>query len=464
MTSAAALAALLAASALAVDAQPFSACDVASYYASLPTAPLDADRADMHQMLEDTHRDQLPYTSTSPDVWDALIDVDSDASGENVRLVYKDAWVPATPYDSGACDSWNREHLWSRSHGVGSSGMDNTDLHHLRPSDCNVNTARSNRYFGACGTARPASECMSPAHVEAAADTSRDAETFLPPADRRGDIARAILYMDLRYDGGETSTTLDLVVSDCPEAVPDGAGMGYLSQLLQWHLDDPPGEEERQRNDKVCADWQGNRNPFVDYPELALKYHGGARPLLGDGLGYDCEATPAAGTCSDGSGSCLSTNHCGCSSSLFSRELTGLRGKSPPARKLDTSKLLITGVFDGPLSGGLPKMVELYATDDISDLSAYGVGSANNGGGTDGEEFELSGSAAAGSFITVSKEATRFMEYFGEAPTFLSGTMSVNGDDAIELFFNGALVDVFGDANTDGTGEAWEYMDGFAYR
>ena len=80
------------------------------------------------------------------------------------------------------------------------------------------------------------------------------------------------------------------------------------------------------------------------------------------------------------------------------------------------------------------------------------------------DQFELSGSAAAGSFITVSKEATKFMEYFGEAPTFTSGTMSVNGDDAIELFFNGAVVDVFGDANTDGTGQAWEYMDGFAYR
>ena len=100
--------------------------------------------------------------------------------------------------DYGTCAYWNREHLWSRSHGVGSSGKDNTDLHHLRPSDCNVNTARSNKYFANCGIVSPLSECVVPAHDEAANDTAKDTQTFLPPADRRGDIARAVLYMDLR--------------------------------------------------------------------------------------------------------------------------------------------------------------------------------------------------------------------------------------------------------------------------
>ena len=123
----------------------------------------------------------------------------------------------------------------------------------MRPADCNVNSARNNLYFGACGTVVPSSECTSPAHPEAAIDTEKDSATFLPPATNRGDVARAILYMDLRYDGDEGSTTSDLVVSDCPESVPDDAGMGYLSQLLQWHMEDPPDEEEKQRNEKVCA-------------------------------------------------------------------------------------------------------------------------------------------------------------------------------------------------------------------
>jgi len=452
-----------------VSAQPYDGCDIATYYSPLPVSPIDADRNDVHKLIKDTHRNQLPYSSGSyGDVWDALIALDSDASGQNVRLIYANTLVSATPYDSGTCEYWNREHLWSRSRGVGSSGMDNTDMHHLRPSDCNVNSARNNLYFGACGTGAPLSECDTPAHAEAAADTEKDPVSFLPPADRRGDVARAILYMDLRYDGDEGSTTMDLVVSDCPETVPGGAGMGYLSQLLQWHLDDPPDDEEKQRNEKVCTVWQGNRNPFIDYPDLAPIYHGAPRPLLGEGLGYDCTVPPPpAGSCSDGSGSCSTKSECLCSSSAPTRNLiesNKLRGQSPISRMLQASQLIITGVLDGPLTGGLAKMIELFALEDVSDLSAYGIGVANNGGGTDGQEITLSGSANAGEFITVSYEDEKFLEYFGEIPTFTSGKVSINGDDAVELFFNGQVVDLFGDIGVDGTGQAWEYMDGWAYR
>lgn len=109
---------------------------------------------------------------------------------------------------------------WPRSLGVGSSGKDNTDVHSLRPSDCNVNAARGNKLFGACGTLGTSS-CTSPAHPEAAIDTETDGVTFLPPAGVRGDVARAIFYMDLRYDGTDANT-VDLVVSDCPSDVPNG--------------------------------------------------------------------------------------------------------------------------------------------------------------------------------------------------------------------------------------------------
>ena len=71
-----------------------------------------------------------------------------------------------------------------------------------------------------------------------------------------------------------------------------------------------------------------------------------------------------------------------------------------------SSKLIISGVIDGPRSGGTPKAVELYALSDIADLSAYGIGSANNGDGTDGEEFTFpSDSATAGDYITISFES-----------------------------------------------------------
>jgi len=129
------------------------------------------------------------------------------------------------------------------------------------------------------------------------------------------------------------------------------------------------------------------------------------------------------------------------------------------------SDLLITGAFDGPLTGGTPKGVELFVVNDIPDLSIYGLGSANNGGGTDGEEFTFPAVAAtAGTYIYVASEATQFTNFFGFAPDYTTGAMGINGDDAVELFENGVVVDVFGDIDVDGNGTPWEYLDSWAYR
>jgi predicted extracellular nuclease len=127
--------------------------------------------------------------------------------------------------------------------------------------------------------------------------------------------------------------------------------------------------------------------------------------------------------------------------------------------------LIITGVVDGDLAGGLPKVVELYVVNNMADLSTCGLGFANNGGGTDGEEFTFpAGGAASGSFIYASNEDAGFISFFGFAPDYSSGSISMNGDDAIELFCNGVVVDVFGDINVNGDFEAWDYTDGWAYR
>ncbi|PKP25275.1 MAG: hypothetical protein CVU03_08560 [Bacteroidetes bacterium HGW-Bacteroidetes-2] len=136
--------------------------------------------------------------------------------------------------------------------------------------------------------------------------------------------------------------------------------------------------------------------------------------------------------------------------------------------------MVLTGAFDGPLPGGLPKAVEIYVINDIADLSTYGFGSANNGGGTDGIEFVLSGSATAGTYLYIGTEDVEFLNYFGITPNFISGSASINGDDALELFgnvvdtgggvFTGDVIDTFGDINLSGTGQPWEYLDGWAYR
>ena|GEM_PF-281273 len=131
-----------------------------------------------------------------------------------------------------------------------------------------------------------------------------------------------------------------------------------------------------------------------------------------------------------------------------------------------TVDLIITGVIDGPLTGGIPKAVEFYVVNDIPDLSLYGFGSANNGGGTDGQEFTFpAGAATAGTHLWVATEATAFTSFFGFAPSYIETNASnINGDDAIELFFNGSVIDVFGNINVDGTGTAWDYEDGWVYR
>ena len=127
--------------------------------------------------------------------------------------------------------------------------------------------------------------------------------------------------------------------------------------------------------------------------------------------------------------------------------------------------LVITGVVDGPLTGGIPKAVEIYVVNNVADLSIYGFGSANNGGGSDGEEFTFPAvGAVAGDFIYVASESTGFADFFGFSPDYTSSAASLNGDDAIELFQSGAVVDVFGDINVDGSGQPWDHLDGWAYR
>ena len=132
-----------------------------------------------------------------------------------------------------------------------------------------------------------------------------------------------------------------------------------------------------------------------------------------------------------------------------------------------TNALMITAVYDGPLSGGVPKGVELYALADIADLSTFGIGSANNGGGTDGEEYNFPADAlSAGDYIFVSSDDAGAQSFFESlTANYNAGSvMSINGDDALELFEFGMIIDTFGDIDLDGSGLAWDYLDSWAHR
>lgn len=130
--------------------------------------------------------------------------------------------------------------------------------------------------------------------------------------------------------------------------------------------------------------------------------------------------------------------------------------------------LLISGVFDAQPGAAGAKGIELKALQDIPDLSIYGMGSASNGGGTDGEEITLPAeSLSEGECVYVAADSALFVAYFGISPIATGTGASINGDDAIELFENGIVIDVFGDISyPSGTGATlpWNYLDGWAYR
>lgn len=98
-----------------------------------------------------------------------------------------------------------------------------------------------------------------------------------------------------------------------------------------------------------------------------------------------------------------------------------------------TGDLVMSGVVDGPLTGGISKAIELYVVNNIADVSIYGVGSVNNGGGSDGEEFTLpAGLASAGDLPYVASESAGFATFFGFTPDYTTFAASINGAVVVE--------------------------------
>lgn len=186
-------------------------------------------------------------------VWNALKVTDQDPNNANNVVLLYSGISRSKNLNGGDSGDWNREHVWAQSHGnFGTGNGPGTDLHHLRPEDVGVNAARGNKDFDTGGTT-----------VSGAPGNRADGDSWEPRAAVRGDVARMIFYMDVRYEGG---TFPDLEVDD---ATSSGSAprMGRLSALRQWHQQDPPDAAERRRNEIIFSTYQHNRNPFIDHPE-----------------------------------------------------------------------------------------------------------------------------------------------------------------------------------------------------
>ena len=130
-----------------------------------------------------------------------------------------------------------------------------------------------------------------------------------------------------------------------------------------------------------------------------------------------------------------------------------------------TNTLVITGVYDTQPAGAGVKGIELKAVQDIPDLSIFGLEAANNGGGSTGVETPLPAvSLNAGECFYVADDSTKFFDFFGFYPNHTGSAANINGDDAIVLFENNQVIDVFGEVIHAGGTLPWAYTDGWAYR
>lgn len=212
---------------------------------------------------------EFPYTSSATDVWDILKETDKDTLNPNNVILLYSGWSvdAAQEYNSG--NGWSREHVWAKSHGnFGTSLGPGTDVHALRPADVSVNAARNNRWFAECD------EEYIDGDGPTGSYTSSSEWIWKPRDEVKGDVARMIFYMTVRYEGenGELDLEMiDTIPSDNNLSLPVHA---KLNDLLLWHQQDPVSDWERNRNDIIYYNYQQNRNPFIDHPEYANEIWG----------------------------------------------------------------------------------------------------------------------------------------------------------------------------------------------
>lgn len=224
--------------------------DPGDYYADAAGLTGSQLKSALHEIIDDNTR--LSYDQ----VWNGIKATDEDpANANNVITLYSGLSLPKSN-NGGGPDQWNREHTWAKSHGdFGTATGPGTDLHHLRAEDVTVNSTRGNLDFDEGGS--PVAEA--PAN-------NVDGDSFEPRDEVKGDIARMMFYMAVRYDGDDGFADLEL-----NDQVGNGSrpNIGRLSVLLEWNAEDPVSATEVRRNEIIYSQFQHNRNPFIDHPEYA---------------------------------------------------------------------------------------------------------------------------------------------------------------------------------------------------
>ena len=150
-------------------------------------------------------------------------------------------------------NGWNREHVWPKSLGGNTTTGGGADMHHIRPSDAGVNSSRGNKKYGYAGSNATEKYGTNPATGYLGGTYN---STYFEPVDEvKGDVARICLYVYVRWGSAWGATDVTKVFQS-------------VDVLLEWCALDPVDTWEMGRNE-VIENIQGNRNVFIDYPELA---------------------------------------------------------------------------------------------------------------------------------------------------------------------------------------------------
>ena len=237
--------------------------EVTNYYSSIDFNQTGlALRGEVRDLITSTHKNYTTYSGLR-NVFKTS-DADVNKSG-NIIWFYSGTSVPFNGAFGSSKGATNREHVWPKNAGKAFDAEANcgSDAHHLRPVEFQVNTTRSDNSFNEVAT-------TSANIVKQNGSSSYDnlcytsGGFFYPGEGYRGATARILMYVQTRW--GDTYN-LRFV---------DGAGknktIGKISTLMKWHLTEPVTDEEKRRNEAVYK-IQGNRNPFIDHPELASKIY-----------------------------------------------------------------------------------------------------------------------------------------------------------------------------------------------
>ncbi len=409
----------------------------AGYYDTVDESSSTALRTTLHAVIDD--HTKIPYTSSSTDTWNVLEAADEDPNNSsNILDVYLNA---SYLKQGGGNTDYNREHCWPKSYGFPNDGSSNypyTDCHHLFLANDSYNSSRSNKPYNYCadacdekvtevndGMGGGSGVYPGQSNWTSGSLTSGTWETWIG---RRGDVARALFYLDVRYEGGTHGVTgysePDLVLTDnlaLIDASNTGSNlsvayMGMLSTLLEWHQQDPVDAREMARNDAVYS-FQGNRNPFIDHPEWVECIFSGACGGTGD---TTPPAAPTGLAATPGNGSVTLDWADNGETDLAGYVVYRATSSGGPYSSLNGSLLTASNYTDTAVTSGVTYYYVVSAEDTSGNESAVSgeVGATPTGGGTGGDpvawinEFHYDNSGS---------DTGEFFEIAGTAGTGLDG-------------------------------------------